>query len=238
AEKEPRSSRDIPGGVAVIVLVTDLVIAVAVWRILSSAAARSGLASRAQRTIRAGSAVFLGLWLAAALLAGPVLGALFPRAQPSIPPGVLLSAATLPIAPIPLWRPTHLPRALRSAPCPALIGVQLCRTIGLVFLILLALDRLPAHFALPAGWGDIAVGLAAPLVALSLARGAAGVWALAVAWNVLGLLDLVVAVGMGSGLLVPVLAPHLGHVPPAAALRAFPMILVPAFAVPVSVLLH
>ena len=54
----------------------------------------------------------------------------------------------------------------------------------------------------------------------------------------LGLLDLVVAVGMGSGLLVPLLAPSLGSAPPAAAMGALPMILVPAFAVPVSVLLH
>ena len=62
---------------------------------------------------------------------------------------------------------------------------------------------------------------------------------MALAWNVLGLLDLVVAVGMGTGLLAPVLLPGLGsRVPPAAAMGVFPMFLVPAFAVPPSVLLH
>jgi hypothetical protein len=61
---------------------------------------------------------------------------------------------------------------------------------------------------------------------------------LGIAWNVLGLLDLVVAVGMGSGFLAPLLTPELGPVPPAAAMGAFPLILVPTFAVPVSVLLH
>jgi hypothetical protein len=108
-----------------------------------------------------------------------------------------------------------------------------------VFLILLALGQLPAHFALPAGWGDVAVGLTAPLVALAIARGFRGGRTLGVWWNLLGLLDLVVAVGMGTGFLAPFLAPDLGpRVAPAAAMGVLPMILVPTFAVPMSVLLH
>jgi hypothetical protein len=44
---------------------------------------------------------------------------------------------------------------------------------------------------------------------------------------------------MGTGFLAPFLAPELGpRVPPAAAMGVFPLVLVPAFAVPVSVLLH
>jgi hypothetical protein len=54
-----------------------------------------------------------------------------------------------------------------------------------------------------------------------------------------GLLDLIVAVGMGTGFLAPFLAPGLGsQVPPAAAMGVFPMIVVPIFAVPISVILH
>jgi hypothetical protein len=80
---------------------------------------------------------------------------------------------------------------------------------------------------------------AALLLALALARGAAGSRALAVGWNVVGLLDLVVAVGMATGYLAPLLAPRLGaQVPPAPAMGVFPLILVPTFAVPVSIMLH
>jgi hypothetical protein len=62
---------------------------------------------------------------------------------------------------------------------------------------------------------------------------------LAFSWNVLGLLDPVVAVGMGTGFLVPLFVPELGdRVPPAAAMGTFPLILVPTFTVPMSVLLH
>jgi len=60
-----------------------------------------------------------------------------------------------------------------------------------------------------------------------------------VSWNVVGLVDLVVAVGMGTGFLAPFFVPELGsRVPPAAAMGVFPPILVPTFAVPVLVLLH
>jgi hypothetical protein len=76
-------------------------------------------------------------------------------------------------------------------------------------------------------------------VALAVARGVRGGRTLAVAWNVVGLLDLVIAVGMGTGFLVPFLTPGLGsRAPPAAAMGVFPMILVPTFTVPVSVRLH
>lgn len=106
-------------------------------------------------------------------------------------------------------------------------------------MILFAQGQLPARFALPAGWGDIAIGITAPLVALALTRRLLGAIPLAFSWNVLGLLDLVVAFGMGTGHLAPLLVPELGdRVPPAAAMGIFPLILVPTFAVPVSVLLH
>src|SRR4029077_4583233 len=42
---------------------------------------------------------------------------------------------------------------------------------GTAFLLIMALGHLPALFALPAGLGDIAAGIAAPLVALRLAQG-------------------------------------------------------------------
>jgi hypothetical protein len=54
-------------------------------------------------------------------------------------------------------------RGNRADPPPWLIGIQLYRVLGLNFLVLYALGRLPAEFALPAGVGDVIVGLAAPL---------------------------------------------------------------------------
>jgi hypothetical protein len=230
----------IPWYITLISLTTNLVIAVAVWAILSSATGESGLAPDVQRKVRIGTAGFLGTWLGAALLLAPAPETL--RLQdpftltPLIPLFVMvpISLALLVIGLSPTIR-----RVIAAASLPAIVGVQLYRVIGVVFLILLAQGQLPAHFALPAGWGDVAVGLSAPLVAVALARGFWGGRTIAAAWNVFALVDLVVAVGMGSGFLAPILSPELGpRVAPAPAMGVFPLILVPTFAVPVSVLLH
>jgi hypothetical protein len=229
----------IPWYVTLIAVGANLAIALALWGIVSRAAGRSGLAIAAQRRVRIGSGLLLAAWLGGPLFFAPLLGRLLtpdPRSLPLVIPfaGVAIAAVFLA-----LWRSASLRWTLAAAPLPALVGVQFYRVLGVVFLILLAQGQLPAHFALPAGWGDIAVGLAAPLVALALARRARGSRALGITWNLFGLVDLAVAVGMGSGLLVPLLAPGLGPNPPqAVAMRLFPMILVPGFAVPVSVVLH
>jgi hypothetical protein len=230
----------IPWYITLIVLATNLTIAAAVWGILSNAAGRSGLAPAAQRAARVGSAIFLGSWLGAALLSAPAPASLAAHDPFYVTPLIPLFAVLgLTIVFLALWRSVALRRVIAAAPLPALIGVQFYRSIGAVFVVLLAQGQLPAHFALPAGWGDVAIGLTAPLVALALARAVPGGRTLAISWNVLGLLDLVVAVGMGTGFLAPVLVPDLGaRVPAAAAMGVFPMILVPTFAVPVSVLLH
>jgi hypothetical protein len=211
-----------------------------VWGILSRAAERSGLSAAAQRSVRAGAAIFLGAWLGAALLLAPAPASLAARDPFYITPLIpLFVALGLTFAWLTIWRSPALRRVVAAASLPALIGVQLYRIIGAVFLVLLPLGQLPAHFAVPAGWGDVAIGVTAPLVALALARGVPGGRTLAIAWNVLGLVDLIVAVGMGTGFLAPFLAPGLGpRVPPAAAMGVFPLIVIPTFAVPVAVLLH
>jgi hypothetical protein len=230
----------IPQYITLVVVAVNVAIAVAVWRILSEAATRSGLPTATQRSVRIGTAIFLGGWLGAVLLLAPAPASLLGRDRFYLSPLIpLFTTAAFLIVVLALRVSPGLRQVLNASSLPAMIGVQFYRTIGLMFIILLALGQLPAHFALPAGWGDIAIGVAAPLVALALARGVPGAVTFAVAWNVMGLLDLIVAVGMGTGFLAPFLAPALGsQVPPAAAMGVFPLIVVPTFTVPVSVILH
>ena len=101
---------------------------------------------------------------------------------------------------------------------------QTFRAVGVAFLLMFALGRLPAVFALPAGLGDLAVGLAAPVVARRLARGERRG---AVAFHVLGTLDLVVALTIGA------LAGAA-----AADLMVLPLVLIPATLVPLALGLH
>jgi hypothetical protein len=108
------------------------------------------------------------------------------------------------------------------------------RWAGMGFLFLYAYHVLPGLFALPAGLGDMAVGFAAPWMILGLARhpdfAASGAF---VRWNWLGVLDLVVALGLGAGLAVA--APGTISTAPMATL---PLLLVPVFLVPIFLMLH
>jgi hypothetical protein len=112
---------------------------------------------------------------------------------------------------------------------------QAVRVVGAVFLVVLALGQLPAVFALPAGLGDAAVGIAAPFVAYRLSRGggrAGAVW-----FNVMGIVDLVVAVSIAvfAGL-GPLRV--LGTEPSTLAVTLLPLVLIPTTAVPLAVALH
>jgi hypothetical protein len=113
-----------------------------------------------------------------------------------------------------------------------LVLLHTFRVTGVFFLLYLALGHLPPLFALPAGLGDIAAGLAAPLVARRLARGTGR--RAAVGFNVYGLTDLAAGIALGAltgyGLL---------HVTPSSApISQLPLALVIAADVPLMIALH
>ena len=118
-----------------------------------------------------------------------------------------------------------------------IVGMQAWRWAGLGFLFLYAYKVLPAIFALPAGVGDMAVGFAAPWMILGLVRQrdfAAG--RAFIRWNLLGILDLIVAVSIGvSSAMLSAGAP--GGMS-TAAMATMPLLLVPAFLVPFFLMLH
>lgn len=135
------------------------------------------------------------------------------------------------------WSWPLLRRAIEVVPQEWIVGVQFYRVLGVVFLVLYAMGQLPGAFALPAGLGDIAVGLAAPAVGLAYARSPREQAGRLRVWNFLGLLDLVVAVTTGF-LTSPSRFQMLSLDKPNELVSAFPLVLIPVFLVPLSVLLH
>ena len=143
-------------------------------------------------------------------------------------------------------------RLLEAVPQTWLIGAQTFRIVGGVFLIAAMYDAVPAYFAIPAGWGDLLTGVAALLVAVWWARRAPLARQAAWAWNIFGLLDLLVALGIGTSLLAGPAAALFGGSPhwleqaaqgfqpfgPAIFPVSFPLALVPTFIVPLSIVLH
>jgi hypothetical protein len=85
--------------------------------------------------------------------------------------------------------------------------------------------------------GDVLVGILALPVAYLLHTGAPAARQIAMAWNILGLVDFAIAIGIG---ILSAPGPLQVIIPdrPNAQLGSFPTVMIPAFAVPSSILLH
>ena len=159
-------------------------------------------------------------------------------AQTRLPPAIAPAIAIPTVLGCALLASAAVRRAITCVPLHWLVGVQLYRVGGGLFLVAWLQDDLPAEFALPAGIGDVLVGLAAPLVAASLARdGVTRAWPAVVAWCALGIADLLVAVACGF-LTAPSAFQQLALDDPNTAITSYPLALVPTFLVPVSIVLH
>jgi hypothetical protein len=142
-------------------------------------------------------------------------------------------AASAPIVLFSLWYATSkgFRRFTLSLNPAILTSAQSWRIIGFTFVLLEARGGLPAIFALPAGYGDMAIGMTAAYAAWRLAtpshRNAF------IVWQVLGIADLVLAVTLGTtaGLISP-------HDVPMVAMTVLPLSLVPTFLVPLFLILH
>jgi hypothetical protein len=128
-------------------------------------------------------------------------------------------------------------RTIEAIPQQWLVGIQLYRALGVIFLILYAMDKLPAVFAIPAGAGDVFVGLAAPSVALASIRKSPNADRILRRWNIFGLADLVVALFAGF-LSSPSPLQILARNHPNELVTQYPLVIVPVFLVPIAILLH
>jgi hypothetical protein len=136
-----------------------------------------------------------------------------------------------------LLRSQRIGQVLDAMPATWLVALQVYRVLGSAFLIGWARGAVPGVFALPAGIGDVITGLLAVPVAIAVAAGTIEGRKAAIAWNTFGLLDFTVAVGIG---LVSAPGPLQLIVPAVtnAQLGTYPTVMIPAFAVPSSILLH
>jgi len=186
---------DPPAYISAITIAGTAAIAAATCVVLYSGAKGAGLGRPRALLLAAAAAVVLGGWFTATAVIADHgwydtrLG----HGVPWLPIAVAGFFGTL----LALRR---IPLVARALAAPGLASrleyPHTFRVEGVAFLIMMALGHLPALFALPAGLGDIAAGIAAPLVAYRLARGTgrrAALW-----HNALGMADLVVALTLGA----------------------------------------
>lgn len=177
----------------------------------------------------------ISLWFLLAL-GGSVLGVFDSQQRLPIPLG---AAAILPVVAYAIcyltW--TEFRRFVLAANLRLLTLAQTWRVGGVVFLILYHQGLLPSVFALPAGWGDIAIGATAPLMALAISSKTSFPKKIFVAWNLLGMFDLVMAVTLGILASPSPLGVLAGEVT-TQMMGTFPLSLIPTFFVPLLIIFH
>jgi hypothetical protein len=96
---------------------------------------------------------------------------------------------------------------------------------------------LPGLFAFPAGLGDMAVGFAAPWIVIGLIRNPSFATSRRhVLWNIMGMVDLVVAVSLGT--LCSGFFPGITGTITTGPMSQLPLVLIPAYFVPIFIMLH
>jgi hypothetical protein len=206
-----------------------------VWTIARGASA-SALSAPSQRLLIRGIALLMALWATIVVLAAEAGAFQFSPGFP-IPFIGIGVAAPIVIGALIFALSPALRAAVAAAPQENIIGIQAFRALGIVFIILLAEKRLPAEFALPAGIGDVLVGLAALPVAYLFASRAPSASAAGVIFNLAGILDLVTAVGVGFFASTTPLRLILTN-PSTDLLSLLPLVSIPAFGVPLFAMLH
>lgn len=127
---------------------------------------------------------------------------------------------------------------LLSIPTPLLIGLNVFRIGGVLFVVLAAAGRLAGPFPYVAGGGDVITGALAIPAAWVATRALASHRRAVLAWNSFGALDLLVAVALGvtsrNGSPLQLIHAGVGS----AGLTHFPWSLVPTVLVPYFLICH
>src|SRR5262245_31039868 len=191
------------------------------------------LSTRPSHGVRSLTVSILVVWFLLAL-GGSLLGVFDSEPRPPILLGL---GAVVPVAGFVTWYLTsaQFRQLVSTLDLRILTVAQTWRVGGIVFVILYLQGALPGVFALPAGWGDFAIGITAPLVAWY--------WKppfpsrVFVAWSVLGILDLVLAVILGALASATPMGALAGDVS-TRLMGQFPLSLIPTFFVPLLLILH
>jgi hypothetical protein len=168
-----------------------------------------------------------GVWLAAAGLVGA--SGRLSTLRPPAPQLILAGLTAVLLAAGRLWPP--LRRFVETVDLRALVLFHLTRFVGFYFLALHARGELPWAFAVPGGRGDIVVAAAALVLVLAARPDTPGGRRAYLAWNVVGLADI---------LGVVLTAARLAFTDPVSmqALLHLPLSLLLTFVVPIIVATH
>jgi hypothetical protein len=182
------------------------------------------------------TAGLIAVWFLSALMASALHVFKTPADKPPLP---LLLAVLIPLGVFWVWyRSSGSFKAFVLSLNPGtLTSIHSWRLAGFAFLVLYTYGILPGVLALPAGWGDIAIGATALLVGMKFSSPKHK--RSFITWQLLGMTDLVTAITLGAAarFIEPqaLAGPHAITTSP---MTVLPLSLIPTFAVPLLLILH
>ncbi len=191
------------------IFVVGIVQSILVWLALSSAVGRLDSTPVLKNLTRIGLAVFFATWFGL-IFSLSESDTFFALTQPGGRARVLLALFTPSVVGLLLLGSPTVRNILDEIPQHQLIAIQGLRTLGFIFLVLTDMGFVSPTFGVPAGIGDVSVGVFALYAAYSLLRGRPSARSIAIAANVFGLLDAAMALVLGL-FVVPAdsFAPHI-----------------------------
>jgi hypothetical protein len=178
-----------------------------------------------------------GGWLGVAIFLGASGRLAFSPNSPVPLVGVLFAVPLLTVGLLALFR-KKVRATLLEIPLELLVGLNAMRVIGTLFLLDFIAGSLKGPFPFFAGFGDIITGVVAISLAMRIARSKELSDRTIARWNLFGVLDLIVAVGLGitSAAGSPLQLIHAGV--GSQAMQYLPLCLVPSVLVPFYLLTH
>lgn len=147
--------------------------------------------------------------------------------------GTLMSLPLIGLA-LGWMRSARLRDFLTSIPLPALMGIQVYRVAGAIFGWMYLQAMMPPELGIFTGFADIFIGVTAVPLAWAVARGMTGARRIALAWNLFGISDFVIAVGMVSLSLFGLVT----MTPDPVRIGLHPLALIALFQLPLSIVIH
>lgn len=217
-----------------IIAVTTAVALAITWQLRRIGSQRAALARPASRLL-----VAVWLWVATALTASLVGFFQSPTRFTTADLSGFLLFGTLMSIPLigfllVVWRSVPLRELVAAIPTPWLVGLQVYRLGGVIFLVLLAAGQVPAWWGWITGIADLLVGSTALPLAWGLAHNANWARPAAIGWNLLGLADFAHAIGFVFLVFFGVIAAD----PAPALIGLHPLALIALFQVPLAIIIH
>lgn len=191
---------------------------------------------KGSKNLKTTSYLLIGLIIWFALVVG--LGSMgFFAATPLFAPNIIFAFILMFIGIKVALSISKIREIFEATPLHLIMLVQVFRVMGVGFLTLYYMKVLPGVFAIPTGVGDILIGVTAPIIAYIYLQKKSYSKKVAILWNLAGIADLIMALTLGNltySKPIQVISTKIPNDP----IALFPLVIIPVFAVPLSLILH